>query len=66
MNARYKITVYREGDEGELLDLVEDPGEIHNLWCDPARTALKSAMLHEMIQGLQKSEPMKMPRVAQA
>lgn len=66
MNSRYKVTVYREGDEGELFDLAEDPGEIHNLWRDPASAALKSAMLHEMIQGLQTSEPMKMPRVAQA
>lgn len=41
-------------------------GETHNLWRDPASSTLKRVMRHEMIQGLQKCEPMKMPRVAQA
>ena len=66
VNDRYKISVYRRGEYGEVFDLQEDPHELSNLWSDPASAALKSKLLHEMVQGLLKSEPMKMPRVAQA
>lgn len=66
VNARHKISVYREADEGELFDLTIDPAEIRNLWHDPAAAALKCTMLHEMVQGGLASEPMKMPRLAQA
>ena len=33
---RYKITVYRNHDYGELFDLQADPQELHNRWADPA------------------------------
>ena len=66
VNDRYKISVYRRGEYGEVFDLQEDPHELSNLWSDPASADLKSKLLHEMVQGLLKSEPMKMPRVAQA
>ena len=66
VNARHKISVYREGGEGELFDLADDPTEVRNLWHDPGSAALKSAMLHEMVQAGLASEPMKMPRIAQA
>nr|WP_272214011.1 sulfatase/phosphatase domain-containing protein [Marinicella sp. W31]MDC2875430.1 DUF4976 domain-containing protein [Marinicella sp. W31] len=63
---RYKITVYREGRFGELFDLEEDPGEINNLWDQPAAQGLKVDMLQAMIQGFMKSEPIRMPRIAGA
>ncbi len=63
---RYKISVYREGHWGELFDLEVDPGEIQNRWHDPSFSKIKSQMLHRMIQGILQSEPMKMPRLAQA
>lgn len=66
VNDRYKISVYRRGDFGEIFDLEDDPHELSNLWSDPSSSALKSRLLHEMVQGMLKSEPMKMPRVAQA
>lgn len=66
IDARYKISVYREGDIGEVFDLEEDPGETRNLWSDPQREPLKRDLLHRMVQAMLASEPMKTPRLAQA
>jgi arylsulfatase A-like enzyme len=66
VNARYKITVYREHDDGELFDLEADPGEVNNLWHNPEATALKCQMLHEFMQATLRDEPMRMPRIAGA
>ena len=66
LNKRYKITVYRNGSEGELFDLQEDPGELRNLWDDPASASLKSGMLLEFMQATLKTEPERMPRIAGA
>jgi len=66
VNQRYKITVYRDGEDGELFDLAEDPGEVRNLWHDPARKELRSLLLHEFLQATLQSEPMRMPRIAGA
>lgn len=62
----HKVTVYREADFGELFDLANDPGEINNLWEDPASQGLKSSMLLAMVQGIMRSEPTRMPRIAGA
>ncbi len=61
---RHKITVYRDGADGELFDLEADPGEIRNLWHDPAAAALKSDLLHRFLQAALREEPMRMPRIA--
>jgi arylsulfatase A-like enzyme len=66
VNERYKITVYRDGEDGELFDLAEDPGEVRNLWHEPARKGLKGRLLHEFLQATLRSEPMRMPRIAGA
>jgi arylsulfatase A-like enzyme len=66
VNQRYKITVYRDGADGELFDLVDDPGEVRNLWHDSAAAELKSQLLHEFIQATLQSEPVRMPRIAPA
>ncbi len=66
VNQRYKITVYRDGEDGELFDLVEDPGEVNNLWHNPDAATLKSKLMHEFIQAILVSEPMRMPRIAGA
>ena len=66
VNERYKITVYRQGDAGELFDLDADGGEVNNLWNDPDAAALKSRMLHEFLQATLASEPMRMGRIAGA
>jgi len=66
VSRRYKITVYRKWDDGELWDLEEDPGEIHNLWHDPAAVELKCRLLHEFLQATLQCEPTRMPRIAGA
>jgi arylsulfatase A-like enzyme len=63
---RYKITVYRAMNHGELFDLREDPGERNNLWHEPAAAALKSEMLLRFMQATLETEPMRMPRIAGA
>lgn len=62
----HKITVYREGQDGELFDLENDPDEIRNLWSDPASADLKSRLLLEFMQATLRDEPMRMPRIAHA
>jgi len=63
---RYKITVYRRGADGELFDLDADPGEINNLWHDPAAAELKATLLHEFMQATLRDEPTRMRRIAGA
>lgn len=63
VNDRYKLTVYRQGDDGELFDLQEDPGEVRNLWHDPAAAEVKARLMHEFMQATLACEPMRMPRI---
>ena len=66
VNQRYKITVYRNCNDGELFDLQEDPNEINNLWHDPAATKLKAQLLQEFMQATMQYEQMPMPRISLA
>ncbi len=63
---RYKITVYRDQPYGELFDLEEDPGEVHNLWDEPASAPLKGRLLHDFVNAELRREPTRMPRIAGA
>ncbi|MCP4644484.1 MAG: sulfatase-like hydrolase/transferase [bacterium] len=63
---RYKLTVYRDADHGELYDLQADPGEIRNLWNDPAAAELKGRLLLKFMQAEIQREPTRMPRIAGA
>jgi len=51
---RYKLTVYPGQPYGELFDLQEDPGELHNRWDDPAcrdlRADLQAQLLERLVQ----------------
>lgn len=66
VNERYKITVYRNHDHGELFDLQKDPGEINNLWDEPDARSVKAELLLEFMQATLRSEPVRMPRIAGA
>ena len=66
VNDRYKITVYRQGQDGELFDLQQDPGEVRNLWHEPSAGELKARLLHEFMQATLACEPTRMPRIAGA
>jgi len=66
VNDRYKITLYRNHDHGEIYDLVDDPQERRNLWYDAAQTDLKVHLLQRMVQAELQREPTRMPRIAGA
>ncbi len=66
VNARYKLTIYRDSDEGELIDLETDPGELVNHWADPAYKDVKAELMAEMLNAELKREVMPRPRVAGA
>lgn len=63
VDARYKITVYYNQTYGELFDLQQDPGEINNLWDDPAYQDLKSELFLKFLWAELGKEPMPMPRI---
>ncbi|MCR2803742.1 sulfatase family protein [Paenibacillus soyae] len=63
VDERYKITVYYNQTYGELFDLAEDPGELHNRWEDPAYADLKSELLLKYIWAELGKESMPMPRI---
>ncbi|MEM6757703.1 MAG: sulfatase-like hydrolase/transferase [Planctomycetota bacterium] len=60
---RYKLTVYRDRDWGELFDLVEDPGERCNRFDDPDCEAVKRELMAASINEELRREPTPMPRV---
>ena len=66
VDERYKITVYYRREYGELFDLEEDPGEIHNLWDDPDAADLKAELVMKLLQAELGKEPLPMPRIAAA
>jgi len=63
---RYKLTVYRGADYGELFDLADDPGEHRNRWDDPAYREVKAGLLLRFVQAEIQREPTRMPRIAGA
>ena len=63
---RYKLTVYRDADYGELIDLETDPGELVNYWDDPDYADVKMQMLLKFAQAEIQREPTRMERVAGA
>jgi arylsulfatase A-like enzyme len=63
---RYKLTVHRESDQGELFDLQEDPGEVRNLWTDPGSQDLKRNLLLQYARARMAEEPIQMPRMSGA
>lgn len=63
---RYKLTVYRGRDWGELFDLHDDPGEVHNRFDDPASRDLRESMLRKLVDADLSREPSPTRRVAGA
>ncbi len=66
IDERYKLTVYRGHNWGELFDLREDPRELHNRWDDPAYQDVRCRLLFDLAQAEMKREPTRMPRIAGA
>ena len=66
VDQRYKITVYRNAEYGELFDLHDDPGEVRNRWNDPAYADRQRELLLRFVQADLQREPTRMPRIAGA
>lgn len=66
VDERFKMTMYRDQPYGELFDLQEDPGEVNNLWDDPAAAEKKAEVLRRWVNAEIKREPTRMPRIAGA
>ncbi|CAG7648022.1 Arylsulfatase [Paenibacillus solanacearum] len=56
----WKLAVYLGEPFGELYDLVHDPGEMHNLFDVPEYQAVKARLLIELLNDLERSEPVHM------
>ncbi len=63
IDERYKITVYRGLDFGELYDMEVDPGEFENRWDDPDYSAIRTRLLQAFIQAEMATEVVPMPRL---
>ncbi len=63
---RYKLTIYRDQEYGELFDLTADPEERDNLWERPEHADLRSEMLRKSLNAEIAREPMRLPRIAHA
>jgi uncharacterized sulfatase len=66
VNERYKMTVYRGLNEGELYDLQDDPEERHNRWDDPNWREVKLAVYTAWMQAELEREPTRFARIAGA
>jgi arylsulfatase A-like enzyme len=53
----WKLAMYLGESFGELYNLVEDPGELVNLFDDAAYAQIKNELLMQMINDMEKSEP---------
>lgn len=66
VDERYKLTVYRNADYGELFDMKDDRGELANLWNSGAHADIKSRLLHRFMRSELMREPTRMPRICGA
>lgn len=63
---RYKLTVYRDAEYGELFDLETDPDERRNLWDELGAQGLKTRLMGAFLRATLAAEPTRMPRVSHA
>ncbi len=66
IDQRYKMTVYRGRDEGELYDLQEDPAELRNRFAEPGCEHLRASLYHDWAQAEIAREPTRYPRISHA
>lgn len=50
---RWRLTIYRGVEWGELYDLKDDPLELENRWSDPALLAVRENLLMRLVQEMQ-------------
>ncbi len=66
IDERYKLTVYRNHEYGELFDLVDDPSEQHNRWDDAAYAEIKCRLFQRFLNAELEREPTRFARIAGA
>lgn len=66
VTARYKMTIYRDQNYGELFDLLHDPDERRNLWDDAATAGVKAELFEQLAYAEMRREPMPFQRIAGA
>lgn len=66
INDRYKITLYRGEDVGELFDLLQDPAETVNRFDDPEFRDIRAALLAEFMDAEISRESSRYDRIAVA
>lgn len=66
IDQRYKLTVYRAFDEGELYDLESDAEEHYNLFHNPEYVSLKADLLQKFLQAEMAKEQRPMARTGWA
>lgn len=65
ITADHKLTVYCNRPYGELFDLQQDPGELHNLWDEPGSVELKYELVRRMLLAeMAQEEPLDEARLA--
>ncbi len=47
---RWRLTVYKDQDWGELYDRQSDPGETNNLWDDAAHRSVRGELMERLVQ----------------
>lgn len=55
---RHRLSLYHEGDWGELYDLEADPSESHNLWDDETSRPLRQTLVEELARTLMRHADM--------
>jgi hypothetical protein len=47
---RWRLTVYKDQDWGELYERRTDPSETLNLWDDPAHRSVRADLMEQLVQ----------------
>jgi arylsulfatase A-like enzyme len=63
---RYKMTLYGGRPWGDLFDLQEDPGEVHNRFADPDYRGVRDELALRFLDAEIRREPTRYPRIASA
>jgi uncharacterized sulfatase len=63
---RWKMTIYRDRDYGELFDLESDPEERRNLWANPDSQHDRARIMQKFLNAELTREPMISPQVSHA
>lgn len=64
VDERYKLVIWQNNQDGQLYDLLLDPGETKNLWNEEEYKDLRHELMMKYINAELKKESLYMPRIA--